>query len=80
VVSWLAILFVLSSKENRAFVEFVRTGGAQLEVAADAVAEDESVGALGGVLFEREVEDARPIIAGASGEHTREDRRTGDAA
>ncbi len=80
VVSLLAILFVLSSKENRAFVEFVRTGGAQLEVAADTVAEDESVGALGGVLFEREVEDARPIIAGASGEHTREDRRTGDAA
>jgi hypothetical protein len=43
----------------------IRAAGEQLEEAADAVAEDESVGALGAPVFEREVVGTRSAFAGA---------------
>ena len=65
VVSLLVMVFVLSARENRTFVEMIRAAGEQLEEAADAVAEDESVGALGAPVFEREVVGTRSAFAGA---------------
>jgi MFS family permease len=59
VVSLLLILFVLSNRENRAFVAMVRAGGAQLEEVADAVAEADSMAALGGPGFESELSARR---------------------
>jgi EmrB/QacA subfamily drug resistance transporter len=55
VASLLLIMFVLSTRENRAFVEMVRVGGTSLEDVADAVAEEEGMAALGGPGFEAEV-------------------------
>jgi EmrB/QacA subfamily drug resistance transporter len=59
VVSLLIVVFVLSTRQNRAFVEMVRAGGAQLEDVADAVAEAESMAALGGPGFEAETSAIR---------------------
>jgi EmrB/QacA subfamily drug resistance transporter len=58
-VSLLVVLFVLSSRDNRAFVEMVRSGGAPLQEVADSVAQDDSVGALGAALFESEASARR---------------------
>jgi hypothetical protein len=55
VASLLIVLFVLSTRQNRAFVEMVRSGGALFEQIADAVAEAESMAALGGPGFESEL-------------------------
>ncbi len=54
-VSLLIILFVLSTRENRAFVAMVRSGGGQLEDVADAVAEADSMAGFGGPGFEAEL-------------------------
>jgi predicted MFS family arabinose efflux permease len=59
VVSLLIVVFVLSTRENRAFVEMVRARGAQLEEVAGAVAEAESMAALAGPGFEAEVSAIR---------------------
>ena len=55
VASLLFIVFVLSTRENRAFVEMVRAGGADLEEVAETVAESEGVAALAGPGFEAEL-------------------------
>jgi hypothetical protein len=52
VVALLISVFVLSNRENRAFVEMVTAGGAELGDVADAVAEAEGVAALAGEGFE----------------------------
>ena len=52
VVALLISVFVLSNRENRAFVEMVKAGGAELGDVADALAEAESLAALGGEGFE----------------------------
>ena len=52
VAALLISVFVLSNRENRAFVEMVKAGGAELGDVADAVAEAEGLAALGGEGFE----------------------------
>jgi EmrB/QacA subfamily drug resistance transporter len=54
-VSLVVILLVLSNRGNRAFVEMVRSRGAELQEVADAVAESETVAGFGGPEFESEV-------------------------
>jgi EmrB/QacA subfamily drug resistance transporter len=78
--SFLVIVLALSGRENRHFIDMVRSGGGQLEKVADAVAEDESMGALGGPSFERGVTE--PSSASTDGSRVRRStqRRTGDAA
>jgi EmrB/QacA subfamily drug resistance transporter len=66
VVALLVIVSVLSTRDNRAFVQMVRAGGEQLGEAADAVAEDESVGALGAPVLERETVGTRSNVASVS--------------
>jgi EmrB/QacA subfamily drug resistance transporter len=78
--SLVIIMFVLSNRENRSFVEMVRSGGAQLEVTADAVAEDESIGALGGPLFERGASRAMSTSGDVSSLHHDSRHQSGDAA
>jgi len=68
VVSLLIVVFVLSTRENRAFVEMVRARGAQLEDVADAVAEAESMAALAGPGFEAEISAIRNIPGAEPGE------------
>jgi predicted MFS family arabinose efflux permease len=55
VASLLVVILVLSTRENRAFVEMVRSGTAGLEDVADAVAEAEGVAAFAGPGFEAEL-------------------------
>jgi EmrB/QacA subfamily drug resistance transporter len=59
VVALLVIVFVLSTRENRAFVQMVRAGGPELEDVADAVAETEGVAALAGPGFESELVEGK---------------------
>ena len=49
------VVLVLSNRENRAFVEMVKAGGADLGDVADAVSEAEGVAAFGGGGFESEL-------------------------
>jgi EmrB/QacA subfamily drug resistance transporter len=65
-LSLVAIVFVLSTRDNQTFVRMVRNGGVELEEAATAVAEGESVGALGAPGFEREVVGTRSNVAAES--------------
>ena len=52
VAALLISVFVLSNRENRAFVEMVKAGGAELGDVADAVAVAEGLAALGGEGFD----------------------------
>jgi hypothetical protein len=55
VASLLVVIAVLSNRQNRAFVEMVRSGAAGLEDVADAVAEAEGIAGLAGPGFEAEL-------------------------
>jgi EmrB/QacA subfamily drug resistance transporter len=55
VIAAIIAVFVLSNRENRAFVEMVRSGGPALEDVADSVAEAEGMAGFGGELFESEL-------------------------
>jgi len=74
------IVLILSNRENRTFVEMVRAGGEQLEADAEAVAEDESVGALGAPAFEREVVSTRSNFTKVPETLDGDSHRSGDAA
>jgi EmrB/QacA subfamily drug resistance transporter len=64
VVSLMFVLFVLSNRDNRAFVNMVKAAAAGLEDVADAVAQADGVAALGGEQFEAELV-ARPLSVGS---------------
>jgi MFS family permease len=70
VAALLISVFVLSTRENRAFVEMVKVGGVELEEVADAVAEAEGMAALGGQGFESELTPAEAVV-GARPDHQR---------
>ena len=70
VAALLISVFVLSNRENRAFVEMVKAGGTEMEEVADAVAESESMAALAGGGFESEL-TATEVRVGTSPGHGR---------
>jgi len=78
-VALVLIMLILSNRDNRTFVEMVRAGGPQLEVDAEAVAMDESVGALGAPGFEHEVVSTQGN-ARLPQEQDRDTHRSGNAA
>jgi EmrB/QacA subfamily drug resistance transporter len=57
------VVFVLSNRDNRAFVEMVKAGAAELEQVADAVAEAEGVAAYGGEGFESDLRASKVGVA-----------------
>jgi EmrB/QacA subfamily drug resistance transporter len=74
------VLFVLSNRENRAFVEMVRGSGAPFEEALDVLASADSVAGLGAESFETALRtrDAQETNAGPQGQQPVRSR--GDAA
>lgn len=70
VAALVIIALILSNRENRAFVEMVKAGGAGLQEVADGVAEAEGMAAFGGELFESEL-TASQVGAGAPPDHER---------
>jgi EmrB/QacA subfamily drug resistance transporter len=64
VVALVIVVLILSNRENRAFVEMVKAGGAGLGDVADSVAEAEGMAAFGGEEFESEL-TTREVGVGA---------------
>jgi len=70
VAALVIVVLILSNRENRAFVEMVKAGGAELEEVADGVAEAEGMAAFGGEGFESEL-TASGVGVGAGPDHER---------
>jgi EmrB/QacA subfamily drug resistance transporter len=70
VAALVIVVLILSNRENRAFVEMVKAGGAELEEVADGVAEAEGMAAFGGEGFESEL-TASEVGVGAGPDHER---------
>jgi EmrB/QacA subfamily drug resistance transporter len=70
VAALVIVVLILSNRENRAFVEMVKAGGAELEEVADGVAGAEGMAAFGGEGFESEL-TASEVGVGAGPDHER---------